>query len=66
MANLIRVSYQLGSFAVPVQVEATRGKERIYLQLEDLDPETLDTLCDEFRDAVFKAAKKEQPARPLP
>ena len=31
--------------------------------LADLDPNTLDRLCDEFRDAVFKKAGKTQPPR---
>lgn len=32
-------------------------------RLEDLDSRTLDRLCNEFRDAVFMKARKEQPPR---
>ena len=32
-------------------------------KLEDLDVETLEPLCNEFRDSVFKKANKDQPTR---
>ena len=33
--------------------------------LKDLDVETLDQLCNEFRDSVFKKANKDQPTRSI-
>jgi len=41
--------------------EGTTGR----LQLQDLTPETLARLCDEFRDSVFEKAGKPDPSGPL-
>jgi hypothetical protein len=60
---------KLKPFTVPnyVLVDLPPGKredgftEGPKYRLEDLDPVTLEAMCDEFRDAVFGKAKKSRP-----
>jgi hypothetical protein len=44
----------------PAPAESAEADRASY-PLSALDPNTLDRLCDEFRDAVFKKAGKQQP-----
>ena len=60
-----KIEVNLKPFIVPNFVVADEGKEgddRSW-PLEALDAETLDRMCNDFRDGVFKKAKKQQPAR---
>lgn len=48
----------------PIKQEgSTVDSDATSYPLEAIDAETLDRMCDQFRDAVFKKAKKQQPAR---
>jgi|KBSMisStandDraft_5_1062788.scaffolds.fasta_scaffold213064_5 hypothetical protein len=69
-----KIEIELQPFTVPnfvLTVQEPRPKqdgiqETPKYPLSELDPETLDKLCDEFRDAVFAKAGKQQPARCMP
>lgn len=59
---------ELKPFIVPnnVIIEPKKGygdqsEASTIIPLIGLDPRTLDKLCEEFRDAVFKKAGKQQP-----
>lgn len=64
-----KVEFELKPFTVPnyVMIEPrVVDHERSLedkLHLQDIDEMALDRLCNEFRDAVFNKAGKQQPAR---
>ena len=68
----VTLKVKLQPFKVPnyVLAEVPFGRREEGIQegpkysLEDLDAETLDRLCDEFRNAVFLKAKKSLPPQP--
>ena len=58
--------FQTPNFVLAVAKPGNRGEgmqEPPCYPLSDLDPLTLDKLCDQFRDEVFRKAGKEQPPR---
>lgn len=65
------IEIELQPFTVPnfvLTVQAPRPKqdgiqETPKYALSDLDPNTLERLCNQFRDAVFEKAGKTQPPR---
>ena len=64
-----KIDVELQPFMVPnfVRLCAARAeneKEADAIPLSALDSMTLDRLCDDFRDAVFKKAGKQQPPMP--
>jgi hypothetical protein len=59
-----KIEVDLAPFTVPnfVRVEEEdTGKERTAIALSELDSLTLDQMCREFRDNVFKKAGKQTP-----
>ena len=66
----VKIEIELQPFQAPnyVLVKERPGKredgfkEGMKFHLSDLDSYTLDKLCNDFRDEVFKKAKKQQPA----
>lgn len=68
-----KIEVELQPFSVPnyvLTVQEPRPKqdgiqETPKYHLSELSPETLDRLCDEFRDAVFEKAGKRKPPRVL-
>lgn len=69
-----KIEIELQPFSVPnfvLTVQQPRPKqdgiqETPKYPLSELDAETLGKLCDEFRDAVFEKAGKQQPPKCLP
>lgn len=68
----VQIELEIADFDVPDFVRVIRpvGKREDGIgfslgnngpKLSDLDPNTLDRLCNNFRDAVFKKAGKQQP-----
>jgi hypothetical protein len=63
-SNMAKYALELVPFTVPTYVTVKREPGRredgfrppIELKLSELDAETLDELCTEFRKSVFKAA----------
>jgi hypothetical protein len=69
-----KIEVELQPFSVPnfvLTVQEARPRQDGFqetpnLALSDLDPPTLEMLCDEFRDAVFSKAGKQQPPKCMP
>jgi len=57
------IKLPLKPFTVPnfVVVNAPTTTDQSSHPLEMVDPETLERMCDAFRDAVFKKANKKRP-----
>lgn len=55
--------FTVPNFARRKQAGTGRGDE-MSIPLSDLSPETLESLCDEFRREVFKKAGKSRPPQP--
>jgi hypothetical protein len=64
------IELNIRPFTVPgtvrIEPESESDTTTGVLQLADLAPSTLAGLCDAFREAVFKASGKHDPAVPLP
>ena len=54
------ITIEVEEFSVPNTVQEKKGSKRTF-NLEELDVDTLKTLCDNFRDTVFKNAGKDVP-----
>jgi hypothetical protein len=64
-----KIEVDLAPFTVPNFVRAEEedtGKERTAIALSELDSLTLESLCNEFRDAVFAKAGKSRPPQQAP
>lgn len=65
----VKVEMEVAPFTVPTQLSVIpknpvpRGSEQAYVNLEDLDAETLWQLCEDFKKKVFEVAKKNPPPR---
>lgn len=68
----VSVSIELEPFKTPNFVRAKADPERLKsgltgeecYPLSSLDPNTLERMCSDFADEVFKKAKKERPPMP--
>lgn len=66
----IQIEVDIKPFEVPGAVETkispgSRAAAKLF-SLSELDPETLDKLCSDFRKAVFDKAGKRMPPTALP
>lgn len=56
--------FSVPNFVLVISKEPeSRSQAKQNISLKELDAMTLDRLCNDFRDDVFKRAEKQQPAR---